>query len=82
MLLLKQSPADQCKCIIHENFISKLKALSIVYDSSAIWNTVLCHNTTSSQCWQGNCGDRVDGKKVIVNINPGNNIFLQKVEIY
>ena len=27
VLLLKQSPADQCKCIIHENFINNLKAL-------------------------------------------------------
>ena len=26
---MKQSPADQCKCINHETFINKLKALSI-----------------------------------------------------
>ena len=27
VFLLKQSPADQCKCVVHENFINTLKAL-------------------------------------------------------
>ena len=50
VLLLKLPPADQCKCIIHENFINRLRALSILYDSSSFWETVLCNNTTNSQC--------------------------------
>ena len=57
LLLLKYSPVDQCKCITHENFINNLKALSVLYDSSSFWDTVLCNNTTNSQCWQGNCED-------------------------
>ena len=47
--LLKESPADQCKCIVHENVINKLKALSILYNSNSFQNTVLCNNTTNLQ---------------------------------
>ena len=73
--LLKQSPENQCKCIIHENFINKLKALSTLYHFSLFWDTVLCNNTTNSQYWQRNCEDCGDGKKVIVNIDPGKMFF-------
>ena len=46
------------------------------YNSSSFWDTVLCNNTTnSSQCWQGNCEDCADGKKVIVNIDPEKVVF-------
>ena len=54
-----------CKCIIHENYINKLKALSIVYDSTSFWDTVLCNNTTHLQCWQG-------------NIDPGKDVFFKE----
>ena len=39
VLLLKQSPVGQCKCILHENFFIDLKALSIFCDSSSFWDT-------------------------------------------
>ena len=55
--------------------MNKLKALSILYDSSLYWDTVLCNNTTNSQCWQGKYEDCANGKKAIVNIDPGKNVF-------
>ena len=66
VLLLKQSISDQCKSITIENFINKLEALSILYYSSSFWDTVLNNNTTNCQCWQGNCEDCADGKKVTI----------------
>ena len=77
MLLLKQYPAHWCKCITHENFINKLKALLIFYDSSPFCDLVL-FNSTYSWYWQGNCEDCADCKKVIVNIDPGKNIFCEE----
>ena len=61
VLLLNESPADQCKCMIHENFINKLKAITC--DSSTFWNFVLCDDSLNSVCWQRNCEDCIDGKK-------------------
>ena len=77
MSLPKQSPTDQGKCIIYENFINQLKDLSVLYDSSSFWDTVLTHNTTNLQCWQGDCENCEVGKKVIVNIDPGKNICVK-----
>ena len=71
VLLLKQSPADQCKCKIHENLINNLKLLSILHYSGSFWDDALCNNTTNSQYWQWNCEICADDKKVIVNIDPG-----------
>ena len=65
-VLLLKSILDQCKSITIENFINKLEALSILYDSSSFWDTVLYNNTTNCQCWQGNCEDCADGKKVTI----------------
>ena len=82
VFLLKQSPLGKCKCIIHNsNFINKLKAVSIFYDSCSFWDTVLSNNTKNLQYWKGNSEDSADGKKVIVNIDPEKNV-LPKMEIY
>ena len=35
VFLLHETPADQCKCRVHENFISWLKGLHIPYDTSS-----------------------------------------------
>ena len=78
MLLLKQSLADQSKCIIHEKFINKFKVLSVLYDSGSFWDTVLCNNATNSQNATGNCDDCADEKKVVVNINLGKNVFCKE----
>ena len=32
VLLLQETPMDQCKCIIHENFFLKLEALGVPYE--------------------------------------------------
>lgn len=61
--------------MIHESFSSKLKTLSILYDSGSFWETVLCNNTTNSEFCQGNCENCGDGKKVIVSIDPEKNVF-------
>ena len=74
VLLLNQSPADQCKCMIHENFINKLKGAAITYDSSTFWNFVLCDDSLNSVCWQRNCEDCIDGKKLNLNIDPATNV--------
>ena len=81
VLLPKQSLADQCKCMIHENFINKLRVLSILCDSSSFWETVLCNNTTNSKCWQENSENCADDKNVRVNFDLGKN-FLQRIEVY
>ena len=62
--------------------LMRSRLLSILYDSISLWDTVLCNNTKNSQCSQGNCEDCADGKKVIVNIDPGKNVFLKRKEIY
>ena len=51
VLLLNQSPVDQCKCMIHENFINKLNSAAITYDSSTFWKFVLCDDSLNSVCW-------------------------------
>lgn len=78
LLLLKQSHVDKCKCIIHKSFINKLKAQSILYDSSSFWDTVFCKNTTNWQCWQENCDDCADSKNGIMNIDPGKNVLCKE----
>lgn len=62
VLLLHETPADQCKCKIHENFILKLKALKINY-SNAWWQSILCDTEQNSLCWQGQCNECKDGRK-------------------
>ncbi|KAK6171681.1 hypothetical protein SNE40_018123 [Patella caerulea] len=42
VLLLHETPADQCRCRIHENFIMKLNGLKIHYDSQQFWESHLC----------------------------------------
>ena len=64
--------------MIHESFSSKLKTLSILYDSGSFWETVLCNNTTNSEFWQGNCENCGDGKKVIVNVDPEKDVFCKE----
>ena len=42
VLLLKDSPGDQCKCQMHENFRLQLIALGIQYSYHSWWGQVLC----------------------------------------
>ena len=51
VLLLGDSPKDQCKCQTHENLFLMLEAMGCNYESSW-WETVLCDITPNSLCWQ------------------------------
>ena len=64
VLLLGNSPKDQCKCMTHENFL-KLEALDIEYTSN-YWNGILCDATLNSDCWLSKCEECKDGKKIVV----------------
>lgn len=55
VLLLKDTPLDQCKCKIHENFRLLLKGACIAYDNSW-WETQLCETEDlCSNHWLGEC---------------------------
>jgi hypothetical protein len=69
VLLMKQTPADQCKCKIHENLFLKLKSLKIPY--TTFWEDVLCDTTMNSLCWQGECEDCENGKLIKLSMDPG-----------
>ncbi|XP_071839631.1 uncharacterized protein [Apostichopus japonicus] len=63
VLLLKSQPMDQCKCIIHENFIFKLTALNITLDN--FWENILCAPADfNSACWRGSCENCCRGGKL------------------
>jgi len=64
VLLLKNSPVDQCKCRLHENFRLKMKSLGVEYDQSW-WQKVLCTSgDLLSQCWKSECETCKAGKLV------------------
>lgn len=64
VLLLKNSPVDQCRCRLHENFRLKLKSLIGDYDQS-FWEKILCYpNDLHSDCWKGQCDNCSNGKKL------------------
>ncbi|XP_055841543.1 uncharacterized protein LOC129908803 isoform X1 [Episyrphus balteatus] len=65
VFLMKDTPSEHCKCVIHENFILKLKALKIGY-SNDWWGKVLCDPQMDSKCWNNECDDCSNGKKIFV----------------
>lgn len=80
VLLLKNTPMDQCKCKHHENFRLMLKALKVNYDGGW-WDNVLCNsNSLQSQCWLGNCNVCKDGQLCKFDIDPGSTVFWKKWE--
>ena len=65
VLLVKNTPMDQCKCKVHENFIFKLSALKINYHDN-FWKKCLCQGHSkifTSTCWAGECQQYLGGKK-------------------
>ena len=64
VLLLKNTPKDQCKCKTHENFRMKLKALdSKLVQEGDCWNSILCDaSDLQSNCWTGACETCKEGK--------------------
>ena len=63
VLLLGDSPKEQCKCQIHENLFLKLEKMGCAYERSW-WETVLCATSPNSPCWHNTCVECKDGKKV------------------
>lgn len=70
VLLMHETPPDQCKCRIHENFILKLKGLKIDYDSQTFWENTLCDTTLNSPCWQSVCDHCANGQELHVELYP------------
>ena len=64
VLLLGDSPKEQCKCLIHKNLFLKLEAMRCDYESSWL-ETVLCDTSHISPCWHYTCVECKDGKKFI-----------------
>ena len=64
VLLLADSPKDQCRCLIHKNLFLKLDTIGILYDSS-FWTKVLCSTDDNSNCWNSKCDDCKNGKKLV-----------------
>ena len=57
VLLLKNTPKDQCKCKTHENFRMKLTALNCdILPDKDCWQAILCEtNDLQSSWWTGTC---------------------------
>ena len=64
VLLLKNTPKDQCKCKTHENFRMKLKALDSKFvQEGDCWNSIPCDaSDLQSNCWTGACETCKEGK--------------------
>ena len=63
VLLLNDTPKDQCKCKTHENFFLMLEAMGISYCKN-IWDTLLCYTNGNSSCWLGVCDKCKNGCKL------------------
>ena len=74
-LLLKSSPADQCRCRIHKNFIMRLQGLKIAYDSTLFWDSILCDVSLNSKCWQNMCDDCADGANVTSELDLSKHVL-------
>ena len=66
VLLLDESPKQQCKCQTHENLFLKLEAMGIHYEKEW-WATVLCDTTPNSDCWKNICEICADGIKLVTS---------------
>lgn len=67
VLLMHQTPSDQCKCLTCENFFLKLRALNIDYQE--FWKTYLCNDSLDSSCWKGFCSNCCAGKKLETSVD-------------
>lgn len=80
VFLMRQTPEDQCKCMICENFFLRLKALKIPYDSKLFWKETLCNDSLNSKCWQGVCEVCCKGQKLKCTEDLSNNVHWKKWE--
>lgn len=68
VLLMKDTPSDQCKCLTHENFMFKLKGLKQNYCNDW-WTMILCDPSLDSKCWKNECDTCSDGKKILISMD-------------
>lgn len=68
VLLIKDTPSDQCKCITHENFMYKVKGLKQNYCNNW-WCKILCDPSLDSKCWKNECDFCSDGKKLLLSMD-------------
>lgn len=81
VLLVNETPAYQCLCKTHENFILKINALSPQHMySNKFWTNVLCDNSLDSVCWKNECEKCKDGKQIMQPSEPGKKIILKQWE--
>lgn len=64
VLLLKETPKEQCLCEKHANFQFALDALGITYDES-FWVQTLCETSQNSSCWNNTCKRCSHGKLLV-----------------
>ena len=81
VLLLHDTPADQCRCKVHENLILKLKGLQIKYDSTTFWESVLCDTSLNSNCWQSKCQECTGGKKIAIELDLAQHVSWREWEV-
>ena len=80
VLLLKDQPADQCKCRTHEDFTLKLKPLGISYGSD-FWDKILCYSEDlGHECWIGTCTNCQNGAKLITDHDMAEEVFWKQWE--
>lgn len=68
VLLMKDTPSDQCKCITHENFMFKVKGLKQNYCNDW-WCKILCDPSLNSKCWKNECDTCSDGKQITLSMD-------------
>ena len=69
VLLLQDTPRDQCKCEIHENLLLKLEAMGHSYDRNMFWEEILCDASPNSAGWLHDCENCKDGRKFITMLS-------------
>ena len=68
VILMKDSPLDQCKCVIHENFRLKLHAIRV--EVTDFWSKYICNSQNyNAKCWLNTCEECQNGKKLFDEAN-------------
>ena len=82
VLLLKNTPKDQCKCKIHENFRMKLDVLDSTLTRQDCWKSILCSDTSDlqSDCWMGKCDACKDGKLLANRLSSQDDMMAKEIE--
>ena len=66
VLLMKDSPADQCKCAVHETYRMLLVPFKIETTNKDFWTNILCNTSDlKNSCWKNQCEDCKDGIKLL-----------------